>query len=396
MRRNAHFRTRAGGLLLILLAGAGPVRAQVPEKFIQQSAPLRTTKVERLRFVNPFDGSVAEALLELPGELHSPAPLIVSPHPANWSAETNRSLWRGIAEGQQVFILHPIHQGKLAPGITFGSKKQMMLLESAIEAVKKGHPVDPNRVYAAGASQGAIEALLLAGRHPECLAGVLAINPLVDFLAYYQTPELPGDSPLTRTRSQQWQTVKSVIEKDFGGTPDTARGEYYLRSPILYAQNLARVPLILYWADNDEIIGHGLTHQGGLLAEVVRSFHPHSFYEVRHSGGHGYPFFQFNLSTGDVQVFAQDIFLESVKKLLTFNLGETHRAAAACASQVETHAAGLPVPRREFPQRVPTTANCCENQWESRATRDYAGPSEAPWYREVRVSLVPPKTEAKK
>jgi hypothetical protein len=52
-----------------------------------------------------------------------------------------------------------------------------------------------------------------------------------------------------------------LITNKIGSTPDTARAAYYERSPVAYSAELARVPLILYWATDDEIILNGETHQ---------------------------------------------------------------------------------------------------------------------------------------
>ncbi len=290
-------------LLWLLIFGIA-ANAQAPAEYLRKQPPSVSTKVVRIAFVNGFDGSPGEALLEIPARLKGAAPLIVCPHPANWTPEMNRSLWSGVADDLGVYLLHPIHQGKTNPRVSLGSQRQMGNLDAAITAIEKSYPIDRSRVYAAGLSQGAIEALLLAGLHPERFAGVLSINPIADFIPFYR--DTPSFQPLMKT--------------DFGGTPETARKEYEERSPAHYAKELARVPATIYWADNDEIIAHGPDRQGGPLCAAIRQFHPAAFKEVRHSHGHGYPFYGVNLAAKTLEIYPRSVFLTSVREMLQHRL----------------------------------------------------------------------------
>lgn len=313
--------TISNKVAFLLAAAAGWLSAQAPKQFLDQLAPSPATKLVTIEYTNPFDQSHGEAMVELPKNLNSPAPLIVTPHAANWTQEMNRSLWTGVADRFGVIILYPRHQGKLNPRLSFGSPRQLANLEAAIAEVERRYPVDKSRVYSAGLSQGAIETLLLAGHHPKQFAGALAINPIADFIAFYEDVgpaglEKTADESLRKLRSAQWAALRKACEADFGGVPDTALAEYHLRSPVLFAMQLAQVPLILYWAEDDELIPNGATHQGGMLAQVIRTFQPASFHEVKHIGGHGYPFYAIDLGKMTVKVFPREIFIQSVKDML--------------------------------------------------------------------------------
>jgi len=295
-----NFIRRSLGFLLVLLCSSNPLPAQAPGPFLQKWAPSERTKVVKIEFVNPFDNSDGSALLELPARLDGPVPLFVSPHGANWSPESNRSLWTGVADELGVLVLHPTHQGKLTPAVSLGGDRQMANLEAAVAHVEKRYPVDVKRIYAGGISQGATESLLLGGRKPERYAGVLAINPVADFSAFYE--DAPG--------------FRQLLEKDFGGTPREAAEEYARRSPVTYAEQLARLPVILYWADNDELIPRGESRQGGRLSDLIEAAKPAFFRQVRHSKQHGYPFFRVDSKTKQLEVFERATFLASVKELL--------------------------------------------------------------------------------
>lgn len=311
----------ANCITIVLLSSAWPSRAQAPRQLFEKLAPSHGTKLVTIDYTNPFDQSRSEALVELPKNLKAPAALIVTPHAANWTQEENRCLWTGVADQFGVIILYPRHQGKLNPRVSFGSAKQIANLEAAIAEVERRYPVDKARVYAAGLSQGAMETLLLAGRYPRQFAGALAINPVADTIAFYEdigppaVNQTPGEA-LRKLRAQQWPALRKLCEAEFGGAPDAARADYYLRSAVLFARDLASVPLILYWAEDDELIPNGATHQGGMLARLIRDFHPASLKEAKHTGGHGYPFYGVDLAAMAVKFFPREIFLSSVKEML--------------------------------------------------------------------------------
>lgn len=295
------------------------VHGQLPKQFQDRFPP--ASKMVTIAYTNPYDQSKGEALVDLPSSLDRPLPLIVTPHGANWTQELNRSLWSGVCDQFHVIIVYPRHQGKVNPRVSLGSDKQMLNLIAAIEEVQRRYKVDPKRIYAAGLSQGGIETLLLLGRGSGKFAGGMAINPIVDLLAFYDDTragkaEQTTDESLKKLRVPQWAALHKLLEVDLGGTPDTARPEYYRRSAVAYAKQLASVPLMIYWADNDELIPDGEHHQSGMLAQLIRKFAPVAFHEIKHSGGHGYPFYKIDLSNMNVEVFPRETFLAGVKEML--------------------------------------------------------------------------------
>jgi hypothetical protein len=54
-----------------------------------------------------------------------------------------------------------------------------------------------------------------------------------------------------------------------------------------------------------------------MLAQMIRSFHPTALHEMKHSGGHGWPFYRVDLAKMKIEVFPRELFLESVKEMLT-------------------------------------------------------------------------------
>jgi len=304
--------------LLFLLASA--LHAQAPKQLMDALPP--KTPAVTIEYTNPFDQSKNEALVEVPPGRSGPLPLVVTPHAANWTQEANRSLWSGVAEQFGVIMLYPRHQGKPNPRVTMGNPKQLQNIQAAMAETERRYPVDKSRVYVAGLSQGAVETLLMAGHYPREFAGAMAINPVADFLAFHDdlAPKYvqeTADPGLRKIRESQWPALRGLMESDLGGTPDSAaRAAYFLRSPVEYARELATVPLILCWAEDDELIPNGATHQGGMLAQVIRDFHPAALHELKHTGGHGWPFYRVDLNKMKVEVFPRDLFLDSVKEML--------------------------------------------------------------------------------
>ena len=314
-----------GARLAVVGAWAGLLSAQAPKQLLEAFPPSPVERLAKLEYVNPFDGSHGEAVLEIPKQATGPLPLIITPHGGNWTQEMNRSLWSGVADQFGVILLYPTHQGKLNPRVSLGSMKQIGNLEAAVAETRKHYRVDARRIYSAGLSQGALETLLLVGRNPGLFAGALSINGIPDLIAFYNdtgvpvAPQGPPDEEgLRKLRAAQLPALHKAVEADLGGTPDTVRKEYYLRSAVTYSTRLAKIPLIVYWAEDDELIPYGATHQGGMLAGLLRSLGAPALTEVKHSGGHGYPFYRVDLNKMTVKMFPREIFLDSVRQLLSF------------------------------------------------------------------------------
>ena len=70
--------------------------------------------------------------------------------------------------------------------------------------------------YFCGGSMGGTSALTFAARHPNLVAGVVALNPLADHLAY--------------------DRFQDAIAESFGGDKTTAYDEYYKRSAVNYPE----------------------------------------------------------------------------------------------------------------------------------------------------------------
>jgi poly(3-hydroxybutyrate) depolymerase len=216
-------------------------------------APTAQAAVKTLAFsYRTHSGVVRPAYLVLPswyGEARHPAiPLVISPHGRGVDAKYNLRFWGGIAARGPFAVVAPDGQGRrLGPAYSWGYREQIDDLGRMPALVRQAFPwlrVDTTRIYAIGDSMGAQEVLLLAARMP--LAGVAAFDPVSDMAARYRAwAATPGEMDLP---------AKARIE--FGGTPASAPRRYSMRSPITYAQAIARsrTPVQLWWSTKDAVI----------------------------------------------------------------------------------------------------------------------------------------------
>jgi pimeloyl-ACP methyl ester carboxylesterase len=119
---------------------------------------------------------------------------------------------------------------------------------------------DPQRVYAVGGSMGGQETLLLLGQHPRLLAGAVAFDSVTDFALRYDQ----------FARSPRGRTLQALARVEVGGTPQTNRRAFVLRSPMHWIREIADsgVQLQVWWSDADEIVVNQHTQSGRFFKEL--------------------------------------------------------------------------------------------------------------------------------
>ena len=206
--------------------------------------------------VEGADGQDRQVLLVHPGG-RRPAPVVLSPHPMGFTAISNvfgeprgprtivdvPGIWP-TARDRGVAVICVEGRGAGEPGATLGNPAH---LDAFVEGLHRGSelvPLDLDRVVAAGLSQGGLESLLLAARHPQLVRAVAGQNSLTDPATWFpfalSMPDLAEHAQAFRA--------------ELGGTPDSAAETYAERSPLALAADLAGHPIMLRYSRFDRIV----------------------------------------------------------------------------------------------------------------------------------------------
>jgi pimeloyl-ACP methyl ester carboxylesterase len=116
-----------------------------------------------------------------------------------------------------------------------------------------------------GLSQGGLEALVCAGRHPESVRAAVAVNPLIDVAALYRDVDtIPVPHMKDRGALEE-------MRAEIGGAPDDCPDDYALRSALQYVPALTRTRIGLVWSPDDGVVARSAEHHSGRFATAVRA-----------------------------------------------------------------------------------------------------------------------------
>ncbi len=255
----------------------------------------RSQKID-LRFVSPADGTPQQAVLFAPEEVGGkPLPLVLAPHAITWTPEQEYSGgleglkrgfhkgWYGLPDKYDVLIVIPHGHHYRETGCSCAGAAQIEDMAHLIDYLPEhGFPVDERRVYTCGLSMGGHEALVLAGRYPEKVAGAVAFNPIVDLGAWQYD--------LVHSKSEEIRSYGTGqrIANEVGGQPEDALELYAERNAMTYADKLAQVPICLFWSERDLVVPRQITHHAYALYQKVKSAGVTSpISEFNHTRSHG-------------------------------------------------------------------------------------------------------------
>ncbi len=210
--------------------------------------------IQDVRIPSTIDGAEQEVLW-LPPTGDQPQPLLVALH--SWSTaylqhvDIPYGMW---AQHNGWGFIHPNFRGVNDRPEALGSDLAVQDVVDAIDFAIEQGGVDPERVYVIGLSGGGLMALLLAGRHPDRIAGAAAWMANYDLVDFYAHSRRAGRS--------YYRHIATAC----GGNPTTdeaARDECMHRSPAghLDAARDGGVPVYL---------GHGISDT---LAPPIQSAH---------------------------------------------------------------------------------------------------------------------------
>jgi poly(3-hydroxybutyrate) depolymerase len=197
-----------------------------------------------------------------------PLPLVISPHGRGGTGSSNAKFWGGLPTAGGFAVVNPDGMGRQLKRFSYGYPGQIDDLARMPEIVVHALPwvhVDRTRIFALGSSMGGQETLLLVARHPDLLAGAVAMDSVTDLVRRYgQLPQIPGGANL-----------QSVMRREVGGTPAEKPDAYGARSPLALARAIAAsgVPLQIWWSKVDRIV-IDQEHQSGTLFRELRTLDP--------------------------------------------------------------------------------------------------------------------------
>lgn len=252
--------------LLSLSAGASVAATTSGSKPENAGRNVRELTIE----YRAHDGRTTQAVVLLPswyGKRETRAlPLVISPHGRGMYGRTNAELWGDLPTRGGFAVVNPDGEGEHLSGrFSWGAPDEIEDLARMPQIVQQALPwvkLDLHRIYAVGGSMGGQEALLLLGRHPQLLAGVVAVDPAVNFARRYN--DFDSDN-------------RRLARREVGGTPTTNPNGYAERNPLTLVRTIARcnVPLQIWWSRTDQIIKHSKLHSG-LLITRIRELNPHA------------------------------------------------------------------------------------------------------------------------
>jgi dipeptidyl aminopeptidase/acylaminoacyl peptidase len=280
-------RSRWGHFLCVGLAAAaaGLVAGAVATRDVETHAvrPQTSRPTIRIRTIAYRSHGVRrEATVVLPASYgrgnNPPIPLVISPHGRNVTGRENARYWGTLPAVGGFAVVSPDGRGRRLATNSFGYPGQIDDLARMPEIVTAALPwlrIDRHRIFALGSSMGGQETLLLVARHPDLLAGAVAMDAVTDLARRYrQMPEIEcGRRCLRRFGEPYGLLLQRNLAREVGGTPARDPRLYAARSPLKLADRIASsdVPLQIWWSTKDRIV-IDQAHQSGALFRALRRF----------------------------------------------------------------------------------------------------------------------------
>lgn len=202
----------------------------------------RVPATELVRIPSSLDGKQQRAIW-YHSDSPAPKPLLVVLH--SWSADFEQNLdipFAELAIANDWAFIHPDFRGPNRRPEATASDLTVQDIVDAVKFAQQKAKIDPARIYMVGYSGGAMQALVMAGRHPELWAGIVAWGTIHDIGDWY------------RHKHTDARDYRKQIAASCGGVPrpgTDAERECRERSPSTQlAMAAGKVPIL---------IAHGLS-----------------------------------------------------------------------------------------------------------------------------------------
>jgi pimeloyl-ACP methyl ester carboxylesterase len=222
------------------------------------------------------NGRVREATVLLPSwygpHRNPPIPLVIAPHGRGCNGKVNAEYWADLPARGGFAVVNPDGMGRRMGNYSYGFRGQIDDLARMPELTARALPwlrIDRDRIYALGSSMGGQETLLLVARHPDLLAGAVAMDSVTDLgRRYGELPNVACNARcVARFGTKYGYLLQAAMRSEVGGTPAQVPGAYAARSPMSLAREIAfsGVPLQIWWSKNDRIVTNQRGQSGRLL-----------------------------------------------------------------------------------------------------------------------------------
>ena len=203
-------------------------------------------------------------------------PVVISPHGRGGNGLSNARFWGDLPALGGFGVINPDGMGRRLGLLSYGYAGQIDDLARMPDYASAALPwlrVDRSRIFALGTSMGGQETLLLVARHPDVLAGAVAMDSVTDLARRYrQLPAVPcNEDCFARWDEPYGRVLQSAMRREMGGTPELRPGAYAARSPSRKVAAIASsgVPLQLWWSSRDQIV-FDQAHQSAEFARALR------------------------------------------------------------------------------------------------------------------------------
>lgn len=248
---NVSFRLREGG------EDVRPAVVLTPD--VQVLPPWKDLAI---RVTSTRDGSAQPGYLYVPPAAKDrKVPLLVALHSWSFGCEFTRSpgafgLLESAKRGWAFY--YPHFRGPNNRPEACGSDLAVQDIVDGIAYAKARANIDPDRIYLLGGSGGGHMALLMAGRHPEIWAGVVAGCPISDVGRWHAET-----SAMTNGNARYARMLEAVC----GGAPRERLDEYRHRSPVTWLAAAKGVPIQIQTGIHDGHHGNSVP-----VGHAVRAF----------------------------------------------------------------------------------------------------------------------------
>lgn len=270
-------------LALVLLVCTASIFGTSGLTAASSAAPQATVRTWMFQYT-AHNGTTRNAYVVLPSwygsERNPTIPVVISPHGRNGTGLGNTKYFANLPAIGGFAVIAPDGMGRRLGLKSYAYRGQIDDLAKMPDLAERAFPwlhLDRSRVYALGSSMGGHETLMLLARHPELLAGAVAMDSVTDLTRRYrQLPDTACDAAcVTRYGKPYGVVLQAAMRKEVGGTPAQAPRAYEARSPLAFAGTIASsdVPLQIWWSTADKIVTDQ-QHQSGTLYRTLRSIGP--------------------------------------------------------------------------------------------------------------------------